>query len=162
MANVLKPKRSSTASAVPTLSDLADGEIAVNSADKKLYMRVGGIIVDITPAATWNGGTVTGASNFTGGLTVNGSAVWHNGLSKFQADFSNGTAANRAMFQSSTVNGLTQVAALPNGTSTTALLRAYTHSDVNNSRWISIYADSALGLLIEGNGNGTQAASSKD
>jgi hypothetical protein len=51
MANVLKPKRSSTASAVPTLSDLSDGEIAVNSADKKFYMRVGGIVVDITPGA---------------------------------------------------------------------------------------------------------------
>lgn len=247
MANVLKPKRSSTASAVPTLSDLADGELAINSADKKFYMRVGGIIVDITPGAgSWvpTGGAFAdaftqsplyyngtgGANNVdvntlaegskalvapTGGNTnypalaplgsniafwhietirgyISGTKIqrawaynssgkdatayrnyngttwsswtygWDTNALRFQADFSNGTAANRAMFQSSTVNGLTQVAALPNGTSTTSLMRAFTHSDVNNSRWISIYADNTLGLLIEGQGNGTQAAASKD
>jgi len=39
MAITIKPKRSETASSVPTTSDLAVGEIAINTADKKLYVR---------------------------------------------------------------------------------------------------------------------------
>lgn len=39
MAVILKPKRSETASSVPTTSDLAVGEIAINTADSKLYVR---------------------------------------------------------------------------------------------------------------------------
>lgn len=39
MAIVLKPKRSETASSAPTTSDIAVGEIAINTADKKLYVR---------------------------------------------------------------------------------------------------------------------------
>jgi hypothetical protein len=39
MAIVIKPKRSETASSTPTVSDLAVGEIAVNTADSKLYIR---------------------------------------------------------------------------------------------------------------------------
>ncbi len=47
MANIFKPKRSSTASSVPTTANLADGELAVNSADKKIFLRDGGSIVQI-------------------------------------------------------------------------------------------------------------------
>ena len=39
MAIVLKPKKSETASAVPTTSDLAVGEICMNVADQKIYTR---------------------------------------------------------------------------------------------------------------------------
>jgi len=39
MAIVLKPKKSETASAVPTTSDLAVGEICMNIADQKIYTR---------------------------------------------------------------------------------------------------------------------------
>ena len=52
MANIFKPKRSSTASSVPTTSDLADGEIAVNSSDKKIYLRDGQSIVEVANAST--------------------------------------------------------------------------------------------------------------
>ena len=51
MANVIKPKRSSTSSSAPTTSDLADGEIAVNTADQKIYMRAGGSIVTVADTA---------------------------------------------------------------------------------------------------------------
>jgi hypothetical protein len=47
VATVIKLKRSTTASAVPTTSDLADGEIAVNITDQKIYIRNGGSIVDL-------------------------------------------------------------------------------------------------------------------
>ena len=39
MAIVLKPKKSETASAVPTTSDLVVGEICMNIADRKIYTR---------------------------------------------------------------------------------------------------------------------------
>lgn len=39
MATVIKLKKSETASSVPTTSDLAVGEVAVNTADKKIYIR---------------------------------------------------------------------------------------------------------------------------
>ena len=47
MANVFKPKRSNTASSVPTTSNLVDGELAVNSADQKIYLRDGASIVEV-------------------------------------------------------------------------------------------------------------------
>ena len=44
---VIKPKRSGTASSVPTTSDLADGEFAINTADQKIYIRSGTNIVEV-------------------------------------------------------------------------------------------------------------------
>lgn len=39
MATVIKIKKSETASSAPTTSDLVAGEVALNTADKKLYVR---------------------------------------------------------------------------------------------------------------------------
>ena len=39
MATVIKPKKSETANSVPTTSDIGVGEMAVNTADKKIYIR---------------------------------------------------------------------------------------------------------------------------
>jgi len=47
VATVIKLKRSTTASSVPTTGDLADGEVAVNITDKKVFMRSGSDIVTI-------------------------------------------------------------------------------------------------------------------
>ena len=46
-STVIKLKRTTTAAAVPTTSDLEDGEIAVNITDKKVFVRNGGSIVTI-------------------------------------------------------------------------------------------------------------------
>lgn len=54
---VIKPKRSGTASSVPTTSDLADGEFAINTADQKIYIRSGTNIVEVGNVS----GTVTEA-----------------------------------------------------------------------------------------------------
>lgn len=49
MANTIKIKRSSTAGAIPTTGQLAQGELAVNLADKKLYTKDSSdTIVDLT------------------------------------------------------------------------------------------------------------------
>ena len=47
MATRIKLKRSTTATTVPTTSNLEDGEVAVNIADQKLYARNGAAIVEI-------------------------------------------------------------------------------------------------------------------
>ena len=39
MATVIKPKKSETANSVPGTSDIVVGEMAVNTADKKIYIR---------------------------------------------------------------------------------------------------------------------------
>ena len=47
MSTVIKLKRTTTASVVPTTNDLEDGEIAVNITDKKVFIRNGGSIVTV-------------------------------------------------------------------------------------------------------------------
>jgi len=39
MAIVIKPKKSETASSIPTTNDLAVGEICINVVDQKIYTR---------------------------------------------------------------------------------------------------------------------------
>ena len=47
MANVIKPKRSNTASNVPTTANTSSGELAVNMADQKIYINNGTSIVQV-------------------------------------------------------------------------------------------------------------------
>ncbi len=47
MPTVIKLKRSTSAASVPTAEDLADGEIAVNIVDKKIYVNNSGTIVEV-------------------------------------------------------------------------------------------------------------------
>ena len=62
MAIVLKPKKSETASAVPTTSDLAIGEICMNVADQKIYTRKSNnsIVVVSSHVSDTVGGDLTG------------------------------------------------------------------------------------------------------
>ena len=67
MAIVLKPKKSETASSVPTTSDLVVGEICMNVADRKIYTRksdnsivVVGSHIETDVGGTSVGGDVTG------------------------------------------------------------------------------------------------------
>ena len=54
MANIFKPKRSNVTLSIPTLLDLSDGELAVNSADKKIFLRDGGSVVEIANFSSIN------------------------------------------------------------------------------------------------------------
>ena len=54
MATVIKLKRSTVASRVPTTSDLSDGEVGINITDGKIYVNNGGtitLISDVTGRA---------------------------------------------------------------------------------------------------------------
>ena len=74
MATKIVTKNSSTASAVPTASDLVQGELAVNVADKRLFTEDnGGSIVELgTNPSTL---TVTGEITANGGIDVTGTAT---------------------------------------------------------------------------------------
>jgi hypothetical protein len=80
MANAVRPKRSNTAAAVPLAGSLAEGEIAVNFADKKIYGKdSGGNVVALSSSG------LTVRSDFVSGFMYIGiaasgssesSAVW--------------------------------------------------------------------------------------
>jgi hypothetical protein len=75
---------------------------------------------------------------------------------RITGDFSNATVASRAMFQSSTPNGISMVSALPNGTSTTSGFHAYGASDpTNTSRLDAVNLGSEVSIRSAINGGGT-------
>lgn len=87
MANVIKPKRSNTASAVPTTGQLASGELAVNMADQKVYINNGTSVVQV------------GAGNLTGLGDVNVTSPTNNQILKYDSATSkwiNGTGGGGA------------------------------------------------------------------
>ena len=89
MAQVIKPKRSYTAGDAPTTSDLAAGEIAINTADKILYIRdnANNIVQVAGGGAGGGGGSTTDVTQSSHGLAVK-DCIRHNGSAwvKAQAD----------------------------------------------------------------------------
>lgn len=76
--------------------------------------------------------TLTNIAGAMPAITTNGTfTVTGTGL-KFNADFSNATAADRFTFQSSTTNGVTRIPAIPNGTSDTATWLIFNSSAATN------------------------------
>ena len=69
MATRIKLKRSTTAAAVPTTSNLEDGEVALNIQDRKLYARNGGNIIEVANQKPNTGEVTTTmlATDFTNG-----------------------------------------------------------------------------------------------
>ena len=62
MVAVLKPKKSETASAVPTTSDLAVGEICINVTDQKIYTRKSDNSIVVIASTTAAGATLQQAT----------------------------------------------------------------------------------------------------
>lgn len=74
---------------------------------------------------------------------------------RITGDFSNATVANRVLFQTSTVNGNTNVAAIPNGTGTVAGFRAVGSSDPTNTsvgQLLQVVGETQLRSDITGTG----------
>jgi hypothetical protein len=109
----------------------------------------------------WNGSDFVRISN-TGGagvftsITDSGNLTFTGTGNRITGDFSNATAASRVAFQSSTTNGNTTVAAIPNGTSTTAALWAVNNSDIANTSRARIQANSTeISFTSDSAGTGT-------
>ena len=82
-------------------------------------------------------------------ITVNGSTLnLAASASRIRGDFSNATASSRVLFQSSTTNGVTSVAAIPNGSSTSAFVAAYNASAGNDCPATVIRATSTENSLL--------------
>jgi len=81
---------------------------------------------DGTNFATTGSVTSAGASN-SGNLAFTGTS------NRITGDFTNGTLANRVMFQTSTTNGSTSVSAIPNGTNTQTDLFVFNAADPANA-----------------------------
>ena len=89
------------------------------------------------PSVSFNGNTTLGdAAGDT--LTINAGTTTFAGTGqRITGDFSNATASNRVMFQSSTVNGGTSIGLMPNGTSTSTEFRLFSSNDtLNNSTMV--------------------------
>ena len=91
MAIVLKPKKSETASAVPTTGDLAVGEICMNVADRKIYTRksnnsivIVGSHIETDVTGTSVGGDLTG--------TVGNAQIGSNKVGIVELNVSDGTS----------------------------------------------------------------------
>ena len=62
MATVIKPKKSETAAAVPTTSDIAIGEICINVTDQKIYTRKSDDSIVVIASTTAAGATLQQAT----------------------------------------------------------------------------------------------------
>ena len=91
-------------------------------------------------------------------LTITGNTTFDGfagNPARIRGDFSNGTIASRAAFQSSTTNGNTVVGALPNGTGSVTSFQTFNNSDPTNAAAIGIVAtstDMRLSSFITGTG----------
>lgn len=93
--------------------------------------------VPILGSATNNGVVfIDGSGQMTSGsaLTFNGTNLGFGSTGqRITGDFTNGTLANRVMFQTSTTNGSTSVSAIPNGTNTQTDLFVFNAADPANA-----------------------------
>ena len=111
----------------------------------------------LTPNIVLNAdGTTTIASTTVTALTTSGNLNFTGTGNRITGDFSNSTIASRVTFQTSTTNGNTLVAAMPNGTATTAGLWAFNNSDLTNAGRFRLTAQSSeMALVADYNGTGT-------
>jgi hypothetical protein len=78
-----------------------------------------------------------------GNVGISGNLAFTGTGNRITGDFSNATLANRAMFQTSTVNGGTTVAAIPNGAGTIAGYMVSATADTANSSQLYINTDNS-------------------
>ena len=112
-----------------------DGELVV---DGEVFIPSG---AGLSTVVQKSGDTMTGNLNFASGTNITG-------------DFSSTTASSRTKIQSSIPNGNSNVAIIPNGTASQALLRVSNSSNTENYNTIDIVSNSAS-TRIQTTGLGT-------
>ena len=122
MANVIKPKRSNTASNVPTTANLSSGELAVNMADKKVYINNGTAVVQV------GAGNLTGLGDVVITTPTNGQSLTFNGTNWInQAGAGSGTVTSVSVVSANgfagTVATATSTPAITLTTSITGLIK---------------------------------------
>jgi hypothetical protein len=99
MPNIIKPKRSTVAAKVPTTSDIVNGEIAINSTDKKIYTNAGGTITQV------GAGALTALSDVVITSPTSGQSLAYNGTNWVNSSAGAGDVTGAA---SSTDNAITR------------------------------------------------------
>jgi hypothetical protein len=151
MPTDIKLKNSVTATNAPT--SLQQGEVAINITDKKVWVGNAATtpvqLLGAGASGTFGALTVTSLTD-SGNLTFTGTG------NRILGDFSNATIASRVAFQTSTVNGSTSVAVLPNGTGLSASLQTFNNSDPTNAGRLYINAaNSSANIVSDITGTGT-------
>jgi hypothetical protein len=113
------------------------------------------LITEKTSAA---GVTVDGVVLKDNGASLGGNLTFTGTGNRITGDFSNATAANRVILQSSTTNGATTVSAIPNGTSDVANFMVLNNSsDLPNASYFQFRIGSGESRIRSDiNGTGTQ------
>jgi hypothetical protein len=99
MPNIIKPKRSTVAAKVPTTSDIVNGEIAINSTDKKIYTNASGTITQV------GAGALTALSDVVVTSPTTGQNLQYNGTNWVNSSAGAGDVTGAA---SSTDNAITR------------------------------------------------------
>ena len=133
MATILKTKNSVTTAVSPT--SLAQGELAVNITDKKLW--VGNAAT--TPVQLLG----TGADGFFSNITDAGNLTFTGTTNRIYGDFANATDASRVVVQNSTTNSNTVFSVAPNGTGNIAGFNTYGSTSVANCAVGAFYISTA-------------------
>jgi hypothetical protein len=139
---------STTAAAAPTAGNLVAGELAINTADGKLFYKDSSGVVQTL--ATKN----TAAGSFTS-LTDSGNLTFTGTGNRILGDFSNATAASRVLFQTSTTNSNTNIGAIPNGTATRSNLVLYNNADPANAAFLQLQLQDSTSANIISSSIGT-------
>ncbi len=149
MAMVIKPKRKFTAGA-PTTSDIVEGEIAINTADKKLYVRdnsnaiieIGGVtgeagMVRYQYVATNGQTTFTGSdansetlAYSVGGLMVFLNGVYLQGYNNVDYTASNGTSV--VLTNGAATNDVVDIVAVNNSSANLSGMNRYQYVATSN------------------------------
>jgi hypothetical protein len=129
-----------TAAATPTAGNLVAGELAINTADGKLFYKDSAGVVQTLATKDTAAGTFTSITD-SGNLTFTGTG------NRIRGDFSNATIASRVCFQTSTTNGASRLLAIPNGTGNTSAFAALNSSDPNNASWTQISTSDTLSSI---------------
>jgi hypothetical protein len=87
------------------------------------------------------------ANTFTANQTLQNNLIFSGTANRITGDFSNATQANRVAFQSSTTNGNTVIASIPNGTATTSAWNAFNNSDITNASLAQVVCTSSEASL---------------
>jgi hypothetical protein len=101
-------------------------------------------------------GDASGVLELQSGGTTIINATTVSGNPRITGDFSNATVANRVSFQTSTVNGSTDLAIIPNGTSPQTVFRAFNTADPTNSSCLALLAnntETSIRSTITGTGS---------
>jgi len=147
VATIIKLKRSTTASAVPTTSNLADGEVAVNITDRKIYQRSGNDIVEIANTSSLTSITSdllpnTTATHDIGAITNSFKDIFLSGAPKKQVNiYTNAGGLNSAatgfVFRFNTdIKYFNQVYTNSGGLGTPAITAQSTVYDDNNPAYL--------------------------